>query len=488
MVHVKKCKTCVYFGKTICNFDGTVKNPLSTCHVKLYEIVNQCLLVDSCSLCAESPTCPDHDREKPHGRLVIKLHYGQGEAYTAEEEIVAILAGTGGGKTDFGALWLKKQMDNWGSGDYMVVSPSYPLQNLALRPAYKRFFIDTLGIGKYRASDKQITVKYENIDATIFFASADKPESLESAVVNAAHLDEPGQDKFKLAAWEAIQRRVAHKNGNILMTTTIYNFGWMIREIYDRWKQGDKRIRIIQFDSLANPVYSTERYETARRTLPKWKFDMQYRGIPSRPVGQIYSIFDENIHVIKPFSVPLAWNWHVAIDPGAVHTAIGWIAEDSATKKYYLIRSYLDGNKTTKEHVQKAMNFPEFGRVTRWVGGAGSEDQFRMDWQAQGIHIRSPEIRDVESGIDRVTALLKEIRLFIFDTEENQPLIEQFRSYSRQLDDAGQATDKIQDKAKAHFMDMMRYFAVGTSGQFNSERLLIMSSRRFRERWHQHGD
>jgi hypothetical protein len=197
----------------------------------------------------------------------------------------------------------------------------------------------------------------------------------------------------------------------------------------------------------------------------------------------IYNDFDETIHVIEPIPIPPQWNWHVGIDPGAVHTALVWVAEDPKEKKYYIVRSYLDGNMTTKEHVAKAKRFSEFGRVIRWVGGAGSEDQFRMDWKAQGIHIREPEIRDVESGIDAVTALLKENRLFIFDTEENQPLIEQLRSYSRQLDDSGQITDKIENKQKAHYADCLRYFAVGTTMRYNPQRFLTINSRRVHQSW-----
>ncbi len=423
--------------------------------------------------------------------LVINPHPGQVKILQNDRRFQVMLAGSGGGKTSLLPIWLYNEILRCGDGDYLAVSPTFPLQNLRLIPAFRHFFETTLKIGEFKSAKRVLEIRGNTPDgeltANIFFGSAEKAESLESAVANAACIDEAGQDKFKLSAWEAILRRVGHREGRILITTTLYNFGWLKRELYDRWESGDPDINVVQFDSIENPYYSKAEYMRAKKTLPTWKFDMQYRGIYRRPAGLIYSDFDENVHPVNPFAIPQTWNWHVGIDPGAVHTALVWVAEDVGTKKFYIVRSYLDGNMTTKEHVKKAMRFSEYHRVTRWVGGAGSEQQFRDDWTAEGIHVREPEIRDVESGIDRVTALLKENRLFIFNTDENQPLIEDFRSYSRELDDAGKPTDRIKDKNLAHFCDACRYLAVGLSPQFNSERLLVMSARRFRERWRQRG-
>ncbi len=413
--------------------------------------------------------------ESPEGRrLIIEPHPGQVRILQNDRRFQIMLAGSGGGKTSLLPLWMYNEILRCGSGDYLAVSPTFPLQNLRLIPAFIDFFVTTLNIGVFKVAKRVLeisgTTPDGEIKANIFFGSAEKPESLESAVANAACIDEAGQDKFKISAWEAILRRVGHREGRILIVTTLYNFGWLKHELYDRWQNGDPDINVVQFDSIENPYYSNAEYERARRTLPDWKFKMQYQGIYSYPAGRIYEDFDENVHIIEPNPIPQSWNWHVGIDPGAVHTALVWVAEEPGTNKYYISRSYLDGNKTTKEHVAKAMHMHEYGKVIRWVGGAGSEQQFRDDWTAEGIHVREPEIRDVEAGIDRIITLFKEKRLFIFNTDENQPLIEQFRSYSRKLDDNGQSTDKIQDKAKAHFMDACRYLfaGIGNIGDYST--------------------
>jgi hypothetical protein len=760
------------------------------------------------------------DNANGERELVISPHIGQVKILQDERRFQIMLAGSGGGKTSLLPVWMYNEILRCGSGDYLAVSPTFPLQNLRLIPAFIDFFVTTLKIGEFKIAKRVLEIHGKTPDgelnANIFFGSAEKAESLESAVANAVCIDEAGQDKFKLSAWEAILRRVGHREGRVLITTcydekteiytesgwkligdltdtdkvyapnengigdfevpyrrtwehykgkmlhftggridlcvtpnhrilyknhsrfyindaehfsklnrrfltipklinphitdkkyfnlpsvvighrwgndiinnsdikipmgdwcafmgwflsegcvtgckggstangkyhiicsqsmpekwqkmkddldklpfkwhkegisyvtgdkqlwsylkdlgnsyqkyipkelkragknnllilidrmilgdgsnitsgnmkyfkyyttskqladdfrevcmlsgvstgmqkrasqpfqgttgnfkpiyhiwqrkrksgiaetceeidydgnigcvgtstglvfvrrngeecisgnTLYNFGWLKRELYDRWVNGDPDINVVQFDSIENPYYSKTEYERARRMLPAWKFNMQYRGRYDRPAGLIYSDMDENIHLIPSFHIPQSWNWHVGIDPGAVHTALVWVAEEPATNKYFIAKSYLDGNKTTKEHVKKAKQQFSYGQVIRWVGGAGSEDQFRMDWTNEGIHVREPEIRDVEAGIDRVTALLREKRLFIFNTEENQPLIEEFRSYSRELDEQGQPTDKIKDKNKFHLEDACRYVfsGMGNMGDYST--------------------
>jgi len=49
-------------------------------------------------------------------------------------------------------------------------------------------------------------MKIKDVDGSeynIYFASADNPDSLESATIKAVHIDEAGQDSFRLEAWEA---------------------------------------------------------------------------------------------------------------------------------------------------------------------------------------------------------------------------------------------------------------------------------------------
>jgi len=369
-----------------------------------------------------------------------------------------MLAGAQGGKTEFGPIWMYREMQQRGEGDYLVVSTSYPLQQKKVVPAYISFFKTLLGIAKYYKADR--IMKVEDRDGskyTIFFGSADRPDSLESATAKAAHLDEVGQDSFKLSSWEAVLRRLSIHQGRVLGTTTLYNLGWLKIEVYERWEKGDTDYDIIQFDSIENPAFPLTEYKRAKDTLPEWKFDLFYRGRYARPAGMIYNAYNEKENLVEPFEIPVKWPRHVGIDPGGVNTATLWIAEDIVRKAYYIYRSTLEGGKTTKEHCKTVLKYAEEERVISWCGGAKSEQQFRDDWGAEGVPVEPSPIVDVESGIDRVISLFKQERLFILNNHSNRQLRDEIGAYSRVLDDRQEPTEKIKDKETFHILDSLRY-------------------------------
>ena len=194
--------------------------------------------------------------------------------------------------------------------------------------------------------------------------------------------------------------------GRVLGTTTPYNLGWLKTEVYDRWRNKDEDYAVIQFRSIENPVFPLKEYERARDTMPKWKFEMFYNGEFSRPAGLIYEDFDEHA-LIDPFDIPAKWERVVGIDFGAVHTALFWLAHDPDKDIWIAYRESLEGNKSTVEHVASARDLAKNENVYLWAGGAPSETQQRMDWNAAGINVAEPGIKDVEAGIDRVISLFK---------------------------------------------------------------------------------
>jgi hypothetical protein len=283
---------------------------------------------------------------------------------------------------------------------------------------------------------------------------------LESATAKAAWLDEVGQDQFRLESWEAILRRLSLHQGRVLGGTTLYNLGWLKQQIYDPWKAGDSDIDVIQFESITNPVFPRAEYERAKRTLPKWKFNLFYLGQYDRPAGLIYSDFIDEYrenggHKVRPFEIPPEWPRHVGIDFGAVNTALIWLARDPMANVYYLYRESLEGGKTTRQHAEEAKAEAAGKNVLTWHGGAKSETQQRMDWQAEGVPVREPPVSDLESGIDRVIELLKMFRLFVFDTCRG--VLDELGTYSREVDEMGQPTEKIKNKETFHRLDAMRY-------------------------------
>jgi len=338
----------------------------------------------------------------------------------------------------------------------LAVTASYDLFKLKFFPEMNHYFRGLFGWG-YSASDRVLWRQEKPKTFTrIILRSADAEGGLESATSKAAILDECGQDRFRVTAWEAIQRRLSLSMGRVMGGTTLYNLGWLKTQVYDKWIKGDPDFGIFQFTSIMNPIFPRAEYYRQKAKLPGWKFRMYYKGEYDRPAGMIYHDFTD-LHKIKRFEIPIRWPKYFAIDPGGAHLAKGWIAEDPASGNLYLYRATLSGDKTTREHVKEVRDFGEV-LVGAW-GGSPSEGQVRRDWRDAGLDISEPPISDVESGIDKVIELLKAKRFFVFDDLEE--VIDEFGTYSRKLDEFGEPTEEIKDKSTFHLLDMIRYLISG---------------------------
>jgi len=398
----------------------------------------------------------------PGGEMRLHFHAGQARAWRSDRRFVLVLSGTQGGKTSFGPHWLYREIRERGPGDYLAVTSTFPLLKLKMLPEFLRLFHHTLHLGEWHGTDKIYTM--DGGETRIIFGSATHPESLESATAKAAWLDEMGQDQFRLESWEAIQRRLSIHQGRVLGTTTPYNLGWLKQQLFDRWRDGDTTIAVVQFESRENPSFPAAEYERARETLPAWKFDLFYRGHYAKPSGLIYADYRDEPrelggHLVQPFALPPEWPRYVGVDFGAVNTALVWLAHDPSANVYYAYRESLGGGKTTRDHVADALALAQGVNVRQWWAGAKSETQQRMDWRDAGIWTLEPPIADVEAGIDRVVAVFKASRLYVFDSLKG--LRDELGTYQRQTDSHGEPTEAIRDKASFHRLDALRYVVQG---------------------------
>jgi hypothetical protein len=397
------------------------------------------------------------------GRLIVRLHDGQRRAMASPARFVVVLAGTQSGKTSFGPHWLLREMQDRGPGDYLVVTPTFPLLELKLLPEFRRLFVSQMQLGRYTGSPVRRWVMSDSGARRLFgevteqptrvlFGYAGDPDSLESATCKAAWLDEAGQKAFKVGAYEAVMRRLSLAEGRVLITTTIYSLGWLKDRLYD--KAGtDKKIEVVNFPSIANPAFPRTEFERARADLPLWKFKMQYLGQYERPAGLIYDCVGDDFYC-KRFVIPRDWRRFVGVDFGQQNMAATFWAQDPETERLYCYREYHQGGLSVLGHVRRFKR-GEFGLPWRCVGGSASEDDWRGEFAAAGYPIQAPRITDVELGIDRVYGAVKAGMVRAFD--DLGGLRDEFATYSRKLDDAGEPTEDIEDKNSFHLLDSVRY-------------------------------
>jgi hypothetical protein len=400
------------------------------------------------------------------GQLDWMVHPGQLEALQSQAQIVCVLAGTQSGKTSLGPLWLLQEISRRGQGDYIVATPTFPLLELKLLPEFKRLFEKQMKLGHYVGSPTRKFVfspegakrlfsanADPDIQTQVFFGHAQDPDSLESATAKAAWLDEAGQKKFKVGSYQAIKRRLSIHEGRILITTTPYTLGWL-KEMVERAIK-DPSIHVVNFRSVDNPAFPIAEYKKARGELPLWKFNMFYKGIFERPAGLIYDVFDKKQHVVPAFVPPRNWtNRIIGLDFGAVNTAAIKAAQNPETGVWFIYAEYHAGGKTAIEHMESLTAGEPV--TPRAVGGAPSEDNWRLECSKSGVVVRKPTISDVEVGINGVYGLLKKNKLQISDACTG--LLDEIQQYSRVLDDNDEPTEQIEDKENYHRLDALRYF------------------------------
>jgi len=408
------------------------------------------------------------------GVLELRFHRNQWRAWDSRKRFVVVLAGTQGGKTSFGPHWLYREITEKGPGDYLGVTPTFPLLEKKALPEFLNVFEDVLELGSYvGGSKKTFTFSDDGAFRTfgyvpamptkVFFGHAQDPDSLESATAKAAWLDEAGQRKFKLGSWEAILRRLSIHLGRALITTTPYNLGWLKSKLWDPWLAADKNhpeIDVIRFRSIDNPVFPLQEYERARRDLPDWKFQMFYNALFTRPAGLIYDCVQDS-HIIPRFAIPWSWPRYVGLDFGGVNTAAVFYAEHPQTGLLYAYREYKAGSRSAAEHAYYLLQGEP--KPVMVAGGSKSEGQWRREFRNGGevkgkkvsMHIRPPAVSSVEVGIDRVYAANKKGEIRYFDDLDH--FLEEKRTYGRVLDENGEPTEEIEDKNSFHFMDAERY-------------------------------
>src|ERR1019366_2852398 len=229
--------------------------------------------------------------------------------------------------------------------------------------------------------------------------------------------------------------------------------------------------------ALVGSVGSGRAQSSADRAL---QFLMKYDGLFTRPAGLIYGSFNPKLHVMPRFSIPPEWHRFVGLDFGPVNTAAVFFAEErqdgKPTGRLLAYREYKPGERSIAEHCYYLMKGdklnPAEPRIPICAGGSKSEDRWRREFGAggrillngkeqrvHGIPIHGPggtsNDATVEVGINRVWKAFSLGQLIIFD--DLRGLLDELGSYSREVDDMGEPTEKIADKEIFHRANCLGY-------------------------------
>lgn len=369
----------------------------------------------------------------------IELFPHQAKAISSHKRFIALIGGTGGGKTYTGPMWLYQEISKFPKEQFFIIAPTYKMLIRATAPTLVEIFRGTQAEGEYKPSLGQYILPTGGV---IWFGSADRPETLEAGQYKAAWLDEAGQMKYQV--WVVIQARLGQKLGRALLTTTPYAMNWLYLEFYKRFIANDSDYDVIQFVSTDNPLYPKEEYERAKATLDLRLFEMRYKGLFRKMEGLCYPDFNTN-HIIDDFKIPEDWRRGGGMDFGFNNPSVvlyGAIDNDDVLyicKEIYKKGSLLSDLASIME--KEIMTYAD-----------PSGKQHIEELLALGVEIESAD-NEVNAGIEKVNERIKTGRFKIFKSCKNT--IDEFETYHWI-----EGRDKP-EKENDHCMDALRYLIMG---------------------------
>jgi hypothetical protein len=191
----------------------------------------------------------------------------------------------------------------------------------------------------------------------------------------------------------------------------------------------------------------------------------------------IYDCFSSK-NLCGRFEPPIHWQRVWGVDFGGVNLACVKLARNPETGIYYLYGEYHAGGKSALEHVADLMRGESNRNNVMCFGGARAEDSWRNEFAAAGLVVIKPPFDDLWLGIQRVYALLKKGELVIFN--DLPGIQKQIRGYRRKRDrSTGESMMEVEKKQTAHFLDGLRYMAVGASEMASPEQWLASEAKAY---------
>ena len=398
-------------------------------------------------------------------QVEIVLHKYQSRAIDSNRRFIALIAGTGGGKTYFGPIWLLKEIIKYPGEEYLVAAPTYKMltrttinnlikyfNQINIKYEYKKAEGKIIFLPQFTSilDNEEKNEKVNLNNSVIYLGSTDRPETLEGIHVKGVWLDEAGQMKYW--AWVVIQARLGQKLGRALLTTTPYGMNWLYSDFWKRWRDGDKNYDVIQFSSIDNPYYPKEEFERASSSLSKEVFEMRYLGQFRKMSGLIYSNFDSN-YIIEPFDIPDGWRRIAGIDFGWNNPFVFLDIAIDNDDNVYVVSDYCRPERTLQEHIQEIKNITRDKHYEGVFCDPSGKQQIEDLKSSLSLPIREAN-NDVFSGIEHINSLIKTNRIKVFNTCKN--FLDEIEVYHWKDTKDGNTKDEP-EKLNDHCMDAMRY-------------------------------
>jgi len=333
----------------------------------------------------------------------VKLFSKQFDAFNFSTQFGAAVAGVQSGKTFLGAHWAGKKITEFPDKNGIIVAPTYKILQAA---TIKKFFDVFPELRVYYKEQKgEISLPTGGV---VYVRSADNPLGIEGITAHWAWLDEGGMTSA--LTWTVLRSRVSMTGGQVLITTTPYNMGWLYLDFYRPWKEGvDKQLSFFTWRSIDNPYYSKEFYEAEKKRLSTEEFGRRYEGEFRKMSGLIWDLPDTQI--IEPLDRNIKTEIRIMGADWGFRNPTGLVVIYLRDKCFYIMDEWKKEEKTTDEIIQAGNNLIKEHHITRVFPDPAEPDRIE-EAKRKGWPVYEAS-KDVFGGINLVQTLIKEKRFFV---------------------------------------------------------------------------
>jgi len=347
-----------------------------------------------------------------------KPHKYQKAFHRSKARFRTLIAGRRGGKSIAGTIEALHWADTYPNSRGMIVAPTYPM----LKDVNIPMFMDWVPVHTIKAWNKQDhKIQFVN-GSEVAFRSGDNPDRLRGVGLDWLWLDEASfQDR---QVWEVVYPALTDRGGVAWITTTPQGYDWVYEGFYKPAIEGQEDFETWRYSTEENPYIDRKLIEKAKGDLSEAMFRQEYLASFEKFEGLIYPDFEEGKHVINIPERDRQDTFFVGLDVGWNHpTAILLMKEDIEHNLYVVdeerksqltaieisnhLSAILTRNGLKRDDVSSYIIDPA-SRGTQQTSGMSMYDQLAEEgW---GF---IPGNNDVMAGINRVTRLFRENRLFV---------------------------------------------------------------------------
>jgi len=376
---------------------------------------------------------------------IIKLFPKQFDALNFETQFGAAVAGVQSGKTFLGSYWAGKKIGEFPQGTGVIIAPTYNI----LRQATLKKFFDTFPNFRNNFKEQKGEIQLPT-GGIVYVRSADKPLGIEGITANWIWLDEGGMTS--VLTWTVCRSRVSMTGGQVLITTTPYNMGWLYKDFYVPFRDGnDKSLSFFSWASIENPYFSQEFYDAEKHRLRPEEFARRYMGEFKKMTGLVYDLPDELL--IAPIDTQIKTEARIiGVDWGFRNPAaiVVCYLRDSV---WHIADEWKQAERTTAEIIQVLKNKLSEHRVTAIYPDPAEPDRIE-ECRRAGLPLMATN-KDIKGGVSFIQQLIREKRFLIANNCKETIDEASMYHYPEFQEEKAEKDEPV--KFNDHLMDALRY-------------------------------